>query len=544
MTIHLLSADHRAQGLAAVSRLGGVSARLGPDLLRAVRGLDGALVLGTCNRLAILLDAPDDLPAETLRDDVTAFLAERSGSDRPVHLSLWSGRAAHYELFATAAGLESMVVGEREIAGQLRRALILATAEGTVTGALTRVVEHASAASRHVAARTALAGAGRSVVAVGLEIAARHLPPQGVRALIVGTGAYAGATVTALRNRGIHDIEVHSRSDRARDFAAGHCVRAVDGAGLRRSLALADLVVTCRGLGAPVLTRELVSSAVRPAAHRGAGSVAAGGSPGLGHRLEPGGGAAADGGPLVVLDLALSRDVERSVGALPGVLLIDLPSVQRAVPDVEAGQVEAARRIIAREVASFERMRAGRRMDPVVRRLRGGVEAVVEEEVARLHVADGRVDAEEAARALHHLAARLLHHPTVAARAAGEDGREREYLEALEVVLGPRIASGLRADGGPPAACPAHEGAREARDPGVERGAADLPTIPTRRGRASAADAADQEGRTSTGVFEGPVADSPAPAPDPLPGALAERFAAPDGPERPARIPAFSGGRS
>ena len=61
---------------------------------------------------------------------------------------------------------------------------------------------------------------------------------------------------------------------------------------------------------------------------------------------------------------------------------------------------------------------------------------------------------------------------------------------------------------------------------------------------APAADAADQEGRTSTGVFEGPVADSPAPAPDPLPGALAERFAAPDGPERPARIPAFSGGRS
>ena len=94
MTIHLLSADQRAQGLAAVSRLGGVSARLGPDLLRAVRGLDGALVLGTCNRLAILLDAPDDLPAETLRDDVTASLAERSGSDQPVRPSLRSGRAA------------------------------------------------------------------------------------------------------------------------------------------------------------------------------------------------------------------------------------------------------------------------------------------------------------------------------------------------------------------------------------------------------------------------------------------------------------------
>ena len=469
MTVHLLSADHRAQGLEAVSRLGGVSARLGPDLLRAVRGIDGVLVLGTCNRLAILLDAPEGSPAEDLRDAVTDFLAERSGAGEPVRLSLWSDRAAHRELFATAAGLESMVVGEREIAGQLRRALILATAEGTVTGAITRAVEHASAVSRRVAARTALAGTGRSVVAVGLELAARRLPPpEGVRALIVGTGAYAGATVTALRNRGIRDIGVHSRSDRAREFAAGHCVRAVDKDELPRSLAQADLVITCRGLGAPVLTRGLVASAT--GLRRSAGPAA------------PHGGAGPAARPLVVLDLALSRDVERSVGSLPGVLLIDLPSVQRAVPDVEASQVDAARRIVAEEAASFERVRAGRRMDPVVRRLRSGVGAVVEEEIARLRPADGRVDAEDAARALHRLAARLLHHPSVAARAAGEAGREQEYLAALDLVVGPEVAAGLRDGVRPPAACPAREaqGAGGAEDAGVERGAADLPTIPTR----------------------------------------------------------------
>ena len=462
MTIHLLSADHRAQGLEAVSRLGGVFAHLGPDLLRAVRDVDGVLVLGTCNRLAILLDAPESSPAEVLRGAVTAFLAERSGAEEPVRLSLWSDRAAHRELFATAAGLESMVVGEREIAGQLRRALILAAAEGTVTGAIIRVVEHASIVSRRVAARTALAGTGRSVVAVGLELAVRRLPPpEGVRALIVGTGAYAGATVTALRNRGIHDIGVYSRSDRAREFAAGHCVRAVEEDELPRSLALADLVITCRGLGAPVLTRTLVASAAD--LRRSAG---------------PAGVSAPAARPLVVLDLALNRDVERSVGSLPGVLLIDLPSVQRAVPDVEASQVDAARRIVAEEAASFERTRAGRRMDPVVRRLRSGVGAVVEEEISRLRTADGRVDAEEAARALHHLAARLLHHPTVAARAAGEAGREREYLAALDLVVGPEAAAGLRDGARPPAACPAHEALEDA---GMAYGAADLPTIPTRQ---------------------------------------------------------------
>ena len=472
MTIHLLSADHRVQGLEAVSRLGGVSAHLGPDLLRTVRGLDGVLVLGTCNRLAILLDAPEGRSAESLRDAVSSFFAERSGTGAPIDLSLWSGRAAYRELFAIAAGLESMVVGEREIAGQLRRALILATAEGTVTGAITRAVEHASTVSRRVAATTALAGAGRSVVAVGLDLAARRLPPpEGVRALIVGTGAYAGATVTALRNRGICEIGVYSRSERAREFAAGHCVRAVDEDELPRSLALADLVITCRGLGAPVLTRELVSTAMHR--HRGTGDTARAGL------------------PLVVLDLALSRDVELSVGSLPGVALIDLPAVQRAVPDVEASQVDAARQLVDQEVARFRRMRAGRRMDPVVRRLRSGVEAVVEEEIARLRAKDGRVDVEEAARALHHLAARLLHHPTVAARTAGETGHEQEYLQALGLVLGSEVAAGLRG-GGPPASCPAHGGSWEARSADLASGPADLPTIPIGQVPSTAAEREDE----------------------------------------------------
>ena len=472
MTVHLLSADHRVQGLEAVSRLGGVSAHLGPDLLRTVRGLDGVLVLGTCNRLAILLDAPEGRSAESLRDAVSSFFAERSGTGAPIDLSLWSGRAAYRELFATAAGLESMVVGEREIAGQLRRALILATAEGTVTGAITRAVEHASTVSRRVAATTALAGAGRSVVAVGLDLAARRLPPpEGVRALIVGTGAYAGATVTALRNRGICEIGVYSRSERAREFAAGHCVRAVDEDELPRSFARADLVITCRGLGAPVLTRELVSTAMRR--HRGTGDTARAGR------------------PLVVLDLALSRDVELSVGSLPGVALIDLPAVQRAVPDVEASQIDAARQLVDQEVARFRRMRAGRRMDPVVRRLRSGVEAVVEEEIARLRAKDGRVDVEEAARALHHLAARLLHHPTVAARIAGETGHEQEYLQALGLVLGSEVAAGLR-DGGPPASCPAHGGSWEERSADLASGPADLPTIPIGQVPSTAAEREDE----------------------------------------------------
>lgn len=506
--IHLLSVDHRAHGLDAVARLGAVTARMGPDLLRAVPGVRGAVVLATCNRLALVLDAdagaggaasgpdpgvergdagpvdsgsapgPADSGAPALARAVAAFLDARASepdapdapgpgvsADGPVPgaagaapapdtapgplvPSAWSGPDAVAELFATAAGLESMVVGEREIAGQLRRAATVARAEGTLTAELDRALSHASAASRRVAGSTRLAGTGRSVVAVGLDLAADRLPPLGsCRVLLVGTGAYAGATVTALHERGARDIGVYSRTDRARAFAAGRGLRAVSDAELPGALALADLVITCRGLGAPVLTRELVATSLR--LRRRAESAPPDSPAEPGPRIERRGGRTGPAGrPLVVLDLALRRDVEESVGRLPGVALIDLAAVQRAVPEAEAAQVRAARDIVAREAEAFDRAGLARRMDPLICSLRERVEALVEDELARLRPRYGMVDVEDAARALRHLAARILHHPTVAAHRAGREGREGEYLAALELVLGSDVGGALIADAG------------------------------------------------------------------------------------------------
>lgn len=507
--IHLLSVDHRAHGLDAVARLGAVTARMGPDLLRAVPGVRGAVVLATCNRLALVLDAdagagaggaasgpdpgverggagPADSGSPALARAVAAFLDARAPGSAapdaagpgasaapgpgvsadvpgpgaagaapapdtapgPLVPSAWSGPDAVAELFATAAGLESMVVGEREIAGQLRRAATVARAEGTLTAELDRALSHASAASRRVAGSTRLAGTGRSVVAVGLDLAADRLPPLGsCRVLLVGTGAYAGATVTALHERGARDIGVYSRTDRARAFAAGRGLRAVSDAELPGALALADLVITCRGLGAPVLTRELVATSLR--LRRRAEPAPPDRRTEPASRIEGRGGRTGPAGrPLVVLDLALRRDVEESVGRLPGVALIDLAAVQRAVPEAEAAQVRAARDIVAREAEAFDRAGLARRMDPLICALRERVEALVEDELARLRPRGGMVDVEDAARALRHLAARILHHPTVAAHRAGREGREGEYLAALELVLGSDVGGALIADAG------------------------------------------------------------------------------------------------
>ena len=488
MTTHLLSADHRLPGLDVVARLGAVATGLGPDLLEAVPALRGVLVLSTCNRLALLIDAdswadtgcpaalhPDLPPADASRpaasdlaETITAFLAERAGLP-PSRLLLTHlvGASARREMLAIAAGLSSMVVGEAQIVGQVRRAAETAAAEGTLSPELVRVVERASATARRVAHETELSGQGRSVVAVGVDQAAGHLPPlEDCRALIVGTGSYAGATVADLRARGLRDIAVYSASNRAEAFAAGHGLRAVPTGALSQAMSRADLVVTCRGTGGPILTTNVVA----PVAADRLGS--AGGS----------------GRPLVILDLALIRDVDEAVGALPGVVHLDLARVRDAVPEAAAQQVTAARAIVEAEAADFERTLAGRAMDPLITALRAQVGRVVAEEAARLRpqaasrlalavpAVDGRagtgvngvnsadaaagacphrhlaaepgfetadqtdgepmVSLAQAERALHHLAARLLHQPTVMARRAGQEGREEAYRQALELVWG------------------------------------------------------------------------------------------------------------
>ena len=447
MTIHLLSADHRYQSLDEVARLSRVD-NLGTKLMRALPYLRGAVVVRTCNRLAILVDAPsrlagsgqsgsDAAPASSTRlgpdaaragsaclgsavsgsgvapavaDDVRAVLAHCVElSLEQVHLRHLAGHQAHLDLFATAAGLESMVVGEREIAGQLRRAFHAAWEEDTLSCDLGRALEHASRTSRLVATHTGLASSGRSVVAVGLDLAAQALqdaklrPLKEAQVVLVGTGAYAGATVTALRELGVTNVRVYSRSERAQIFAQGRGSGGVDEAGLGQALDAAVLVVTCRGLGSPVLTREIVQ------------------------RVKT---------PLVILDLALQRDVEAAVADLAGISYIDLLSVQRAVPQAHGEQVRAAREIVAREVEVFERSLGARSMDPVVRRLRDHVDEVVGEEISRLRPVDGCISADDATRALRHLAARLSHNPTVIARKAGERGQQDAYLEALQLVLG------------------------------------------------------------------------------------------------------------
>ena len=426
--------------LADIERLSVGADSLGPHLVDhpSVRG---AVVLATCNRLELYLDA--DLAASSeddVLDHARATLAATSG----VHIadvvattrSFGRGDAIAH-LIEVTCGLDSMVVGEREITGQVRRAHRAATEQGTSTGMLETAVRHALRAARRIAVDTDLARAGRSIVAVALDLAGAALERpgcrrtreqwdgatiavpaaawSGARALLLGTGAYAGASLTALRARGCCDVAVWSASGRAPAFADSHGCDALapTDAALEDALVGADLVVSCRGRGTTTLDAALVRRAVeRRATERGA-----------------------DVPSLAILDLALSPDVERTVHDLPGVVLVNLEAVRAHSPAAVIGEVGRAQRIVADAVAELTAHTAGRAMDGVVVALRTEVGVALERELTRLPQS-GTVDAQDAAHALRRLAATLLHQPTVNAREAGRAGQGAEFVDALATVLG------------------------------------------------------------------------------------------------------------
>lgn len=389
----------------------------------------GAVVIATCNRFELYLDVEgpaDGADAARPGADVlaatrtaAAVVARASGVDVAAaerSFTVRTGPDVAQHLFAVAAGLDSMVVGEREIAGQVRRSLEEAREEGTTSTTLELLFQTASRTSKRVATGTALGAAGRSVVALGLDLAAEELPPwRATRVVLIGTGSYAGASVAALRARGCEDVRVHSRSGRAELFAASHHVGTAPD--LVEALADADLVVSCSGArgrrtpgvdGAETdLGHVLDAAAVVRARERAAEHA----------------GEEAPVRPMVVLDLALHRDVDPRVADVEGVLLYDLATLKAHSPATGALVVGQAQEIVDAAARDFERTRLGRTVDAEVVALLDAAEEQVRAQVAeRLagrhpHDAPDAAEAEEVARAVRRDVHAALHEQIVAVRA-------------------------------------------------------------------------------------------------------------------------------
>lgn len=369
-------------------------------------GPQGALVLATCNRFEVYLELRPGQDPRGVVAAATSVIAAATGlanDDVAASLTVLRGREVPAHLFAVAAGLDSMVVGEREISGQVRRALSTARAAGTTSSGLERLFQTAARASRDIGARTGLGAAGRSVVGVALDLAERDLPAWArTRVVLVGTGSYAGAAVAALHRRGCHDIGVFSPSGRAVGFARDRSAVAIPDDGLEAALTDADLVVACSGAVGGVVDAATVARA-----------------------------RAASGHPRVIVDLALRHDVDPAVGALPGVRLIDLATVRDRAPDGYGEPVERARRLVAAATEHFEAGRQALELDREIVLERRRVLGPLEVEAARLRAEGGPEQLGRAVRALRRRTRTLLHAPTVRARVAALAGDDAAFAAAL-----------------------------------------------------------------------------------------------------------------
>ena len=375
--------------------------------------MTGAVVLATCNRYEIYGEAPHPDDVEAARAALVAEISEASGLGEPLvsrSFSTRTGPEVTQHLFAVSAGLDSAVVGEREIAGQVRRALITAQHEGTASSGLVRLFQAASKTAKDVGAQTALGSRGLSIVSVALDLATdlSENPDWTTKKVVVfGTGAYAGATMALLRERGCTDISVFSSSGRAEGFVATRGGTALDADSLYPAVAAADVMIGCSGSDTRVEADELAQ--VRANSPQ----------------------------PLIAIDLALTHDFDPAVGELDGVELLTLESVRLAAPQEQAESLAQASGIVNSAAKAFEQEREARSVDSAIVALRRHTMNVLDAEMEKVRARHGcTAAAEEVEFALRRMVKQLLHVPTVRARDLAANGQQDEYVAALEALYG------------------------------------------------------------------------------------------------------------
>ncbi|MDT4893729.1 MAG: glutamyl-tRNA reductase [Pseudonocardiales bacterium] len=374
------------------------------DELYRAETISEALLLSTCNRVEVYADVARFHPAVA---EITAVLARHAGlhvADLSDHLYVHFAEAAAEHMFTVASGLDSMVVGESQILGQLRGAYALGTETGSVGSVLHDLTQTALRVGKRVHTDTGIDRAGASVVAVALDAAESVLGPlPGRRAVIIGAGSMGALSSATLRRRGVTDIVIANRSlERAERLAASIEGRAVTLADLPGEIGEADLVVSSTGATGLVLESDTVGS-----------------------RAER---------PLVVLDLALPRDVDPAVGAELGVTYVDLEALRSSGAMVSDAEVHAATTIVAQELRDYLRQQQQLAVAPTVTALRARANQVVEAELqrldARLPGVDGAVR-REVADSVRRAVDKVLHAPTVRVKELAATPGGDQYAAAL-----------------------------------------------------------------------------------------------------------------
>jgi len=417
MSVLLFGVSHRSAPVSVLEQLStdvSDQAKIVDQVLQSSLVTE-AMVLSTCNRVEVYA------VVEAFHGGLSVIgsvLAEHSGmslGDLTKYAYVRYAEAAVEHLFAVTSGLDSAVIGEQQVLGQVRRAYATAESNQTVGRTLHELAQRALSVGKRVHSETGIDAAGASVVSVALGMAERQLDGlAGRSAVVVGAGSMGALSAKQLARAGVGRIHIVNRSlPRAKRLAEN-----IRGLGVEADafpfdhlppvLTGADVVVCCTGAVRPVVSLADV--------HRG-----------LAHGMEP--------KQLVICDLGMPRDVDPAVAGLPGVYVVDMDRIQRE-PSAKAAasDAEAARTIVAAEVANYL---AGQRMaevTPTVTALRQRAADVVEAELLRL---DNRlpgldsVHRDEVARTVRRVVDKLLHAPTVRVKQLASAPGGDSYAEAL-----------------------------------------------------------------------------------------------------------------
>jgi glutamyl-tRNA reductase len=374
------------------------------DELHRAETISEVLLLSTCNRVEAYADAARFHPAVA---EITSVLARHAGlavSDLSEHLYVHFAEAAAEHIFSVASGLDSMVVGESQILGQLRSAYALGTDVGSVGSVLHDLTQSALRVGKRVHSDTGIDRAGASIVSVALDQAEAVLGSlDGRRAVIVGAGSMGALAGATLRRRGLTDVVIANRSV----APAARLARTLDGRAaalpaVPGEIADADLLVSCTGAtGLVVEADDLGSRADRP---------------------------------LVVLDLALPRDVDPIVRERPGITYVDLEALRSRGAMVSDEEVRSATAIVADELRAYLAEQQRLAVAPTVTALRARANQVIDGELARL---DGRLPGldndvrREVTDAVRRAVEKVLHAPTVRVKELASTPGGDQYAAAL-----------------------------------------------------------------------------------------------------------------
>ena len=408
--------------LAALS--GDELAKLVHDVARA-EPVAEAFVVSTCNRVEVYADVDRFHAGVTVICELLGRHCGVAPADLTQHLYVHYEERAVNHLLAVTCGLDSMVVGEGQILGQIRAAVKLGDELGTVGRVLRDLGRMALRAGKRVRTETAINQMGASLVSVAVEVATQDLGQldslAGQEVLVVGAGSMSALAATTAARAGAARIVVANRTRRnAERLAAvtGATAIGLTETELAAAIGTADLVISCTGASGHVITAGMIPDRA--------------------------------GRPLVLIDLAMPRDIEPAAGDIPGVTLVGMDQLSEHTAVIQTQDLSAVRAIIEEELAAYRLANDAATVAPTVVALRAKAAKVVDAELARLA---GRLSADglsghaldEIAQTVRRVVDKLLHAPTVRVKElAGSPGGE-EYAAALRVLfdLDPRAVEAV-----------------------------------------------------------------------------------------------------